>query len=199
MSVVIPFAWHRRLAVPPLLFVEMLDHQLHGPGAHRAEDVRLPLANCALLLEHARSRDWPVGIIFSSPSENREKEPHLTWIDGFQPRRADMIFEMDGDSGYASAEFSDAITNAGNCFLIAGFSGETICLATLIDAVRDRHAAALVEDATCVRQMRGLDVPESRRALAAIARNYATVLTAQEWLRSGGALRPKREPSFDRV
>ena len=199
MSVVIPFAWHRRLAIPPLLFVEMFDYQLHGPGSYRAEDVRLPLANCAMLLEHARSRDRPVGFIFSSPREHRGKESHLAWIDGFQPRRADMIFEMDGDSGYASAEFSDAITSAGSCFALAGFSGEGICLATLIDAVRDRHSAALVEDATCVRQMRGLDMPESHRALAAIARNYATVMTVREWLRSGDIPWSNREPSCDRV
>ena len=198
MSVVIPFAWHRRLAVPPLLFVEMLDHQLHGPGAHRAEDVRLPLANCVLLLEHARARDWPVGFIMPASHAKRTNEQHLAWIDGFQPRRADMIFEMDGDSGYACAEFSDAITDVGSCFLLAGFCGESICLSTLIDAIGDRHCAALVEDATCVRQMRGLDMPQSRRALAAIASNYATVLTAQEWLRSGGTLRSHREYSRDR-
>ena len=198
MSVVIPFSWHRRLAVPPLLFVEMFDYQLYGPGAYRAEDVRLPLANCALLLEHARCHDWPVGFICSGSRQCRQAKPQLAWIDGFQPRRADMIFEMDGDSGYASAEFSDAITSAGSCFLLAGFSGESICLATLIDAARDRHCAAIVEDATCVRQMRGLDVPESRRALAAIAGNYATVLTAQEWLQSGGTLWSSREPNCDR-
>lgn len=199
MSVVIPFAWHRRLAVPPLLFVEMFDYQLKGPNAYRAEDVRLPLTNCALLLEHARSRDWPVGFIFSRPREGRKTKPALAWIEGFQPRRADMIFEMNGDSGYASAEFADAITNAGNCFALAGFSGEGICLATLIDAVRDRHRATLVEDATCVRQMRGLDMAESHRALAAIARNYATVLTAREWLRAGGTVWSNRESSCDRV
>ena len=198
MSVVIPFNRHRRHTAPPLLFVEMFDYQLHGPDAYRAEDVRVPLTNCALLLEHARTRDWPVGFIFATPQDGRKIASPLPWIDGFQPRRADMIFEMDGDSGYDSAEFSDAITTAGDSFLLAGFSGECICLSTLIDAASDQHCAALIHDATCVRQMRGLDMPESHQALAAIARNYATILTTQEWIRSGGTLSTSREPNYDR-
>lgn len=193
MSVVIPFGrFLRRTNVPPLLFVEMFEYQLDG---RRAEQPALE--NCRGLLEHARSQGWPVGFTIALSRAHRTKTG-LGWIEGFQPRRGDMVFETSADTCYSSDEFAEAMTNAGNCFLLAGFSGERVCLATLIDAARNGHNAGLVEDATSVRQMPGLDLSESHRALVAIAGNHGAILTTQEWIRYGGTPRSTLEPCYDR-
>jgi nicotinamidase-related amidase len=199
MSVVIPFRrFLRRTDVPPLLFVEMFEYQLDEPMPARTEQAVSALANCRSLLEHARSQGWPVGFTISLSRTRKLEGAGLGWIEGFQPRRRDMVFETSGDSCYTSTEFAEAMTSAGNCFLLAGFSGERICLATFIDAARNGHRAGLIEDATCVRQMHGLNATESHRALIAIASNHATILTAREWLHYGGTTRPDLEPCYDR-
>lgn len=199
MSVVIPFErFLRRTTVPPLLFVEMFEYQLEGPLPRRAEEVQSALAKSRMLLDYARAEGWPVGFTISLSRANRSKGVGLGWIEGFQPRRGDMVFETSGDSCYSSAEFAEAITSTGNCFVLAGFSGERVCLATLIDARRIGHRAGLIEDAICVRPMHGLDMGESHRALVAIASNHAIVLTAGEWLRFGGTPQTNLEPCYDR-
>jgi len=199
MSVVIPFdRFRRRTNVPPLLFVEMFEYQLDGPAVRCTDQVASALANCRTLLEHARSQGWTVGFTISLSRTQKPKGTGLGWIDGFQPRRRDMVFETGGDSCYSSSEFAEAMTIAGNCFLLAGFSGERVCLATLIDAARNGHNAGLIEDATCVRQMQGLDTADSHRALVAIAGNHGTILTSREWLHFGGAPLSNPEPRYDR-
>ncbi len=199
MSVVIPFGrFLRRTNVPPLLFVEMFEYQLDGPIPRRSEQVQSAIESCRVLLEHARSQGWPIGFTISLSRTQRTKGAGLGWIEGFQPRRGDMVFETSADTCYSSTEFAEAMTNMGNSFLLAGFSGERVCLATLIDAPRHGHNAGLVEDATCVRQLNGLGMAESHRALVAVASNHATVLTSREWLHFGGTPRPTVEPCYDR-
>ncbi len=199
MSVIIPFGrFPRRSNAPPLLFVEMFGYQLEGEPSRRTEYVQSAIEKDRMLLHYARAHGLPVGFTVSPSRTHRPKGTGLGWIDGFQPRRGDMVFETSADSCYSSAEFAEAITNAGSCFVLAGFSGERVCLTTLIESRRNGHNVGLVEDAICVRPMHGLDLARSHRALVAVASNYATILTAQDWLHFGGVTPTRLEPCYDR-
>jgi len=105
------------------------------------------------------------------------------WIEGFRPQRSDMIFEPTAASCYSSAEFAEAMNEAGMCFVLAGFSGESVCLATLIDASLYGHHAGFIEDATSSRPLPGQDPAEGQRMVVATASRYATIVTAERWLR----------------
>jgi len=108
-----------------------------------------------------------------------------------------MIFECAAGSCYSSDEFADAMTNAGNCYLLAGFSAERTCLATLVEASRHGHHVGFVEDASYSGCLPGYSAQESRRALLAVARQHATILTTKEWIEVAGTPRCELVPNYD--
>ena len=199
MSVVVPFNFYRkRQFVPPLVFVEMHNNQLTESAGFGAEQVVPVLRNCALLLERARSEGWQLA--FVSPLRSAGATRKLSkacWIEGFEPRRHDMVFDRTDLSCYSSREFADAMTAAGSVFVLAGFSGEGACLSTLIDAWRNGQHAGFLEDASTTRPLPGLNAAESHRAVVAIASRYATTVTAGRWIEVAGTVRSELEPSYD--
>jgi nicotinamidase-related amidase len=198
MSVVLSFdRFRQRKRVPPLVLVDMFEDQRGRAPSIRSEDVSAVLTNCRLLLDNARSIGWPLG--FTVDAHRLHQKHHLgaAWIDGFRPHRSDMVFETEGDSCYSSAEFAEAVTSTGNCFLLAGFSGARTCLTTLIDAPNHGHCGGIVEDACYVPALNGLDALASHRALIAVVSSYATTLTTTEWLNVGDTSRSELEPFHD--
>jgi hypothetical protein len=182
-STVIPFErYQRRSLVPPLVFVEM--HQEHLTcGSNIACKVMSALANCRFLLNRARSEGWPVAFVTPFQRARDRRRVNFRWIEGFTPQRSDMIFEPIAASCYSSTEFAEAMTDAGMRFMLAGFLGESVSLATLIDASIYGHHAGLIEDASSSRALPGCDPEESHRTVVAIASRYATIVTAERWLR----------------
>lgn len=184
---VIPFRHHdRSKAVPPIVFVEMFEDIPEAPCRLRPEPIMSTLANCRILLDHARSAGWPLGFVVAAERARRNVHGGLPWIDGFRPQRTDMVFETTENSCYSSEAFADAMTDAGNCYLIAGFSGECIGLATLVEASRHGHDVGLIEDAVHSEPLSGCDAFESHRALVAVASSHAKILSAKGWLEIAG-------------
>lgn len=187
-STVIPFErfrpferYHQRRAVPPLVFVDMQEEQLAQSNDGSADPGSV-LANCRALLSRARSEDWPVAFATAGQLENEQLRPSLHWIDGFTPRPSDMVFEPLAASCYTSSEFAEAMTAAGMQFVLAGFSGDGACLATLIDASAYGHRVGFIHDASASRPQSGQNALESHRAVVSIAGRYAALLTTQRWL-----------------
>ena len=199
MSVVIPLnSYRKRRLVPPLVFVEMHNNQLTESTGFGAEQVAPVLRNCALLLERARSEGWPLAFVSPLRSAGAaRKHSKACWIEGFEPRRHDMVFERTDPSCYSSREFADAMTAAGSVFVLAGFSGEGACLSTLIDASRNGQHAGFLEDASATRPLPGLNAAESHRAAVAVASRYATAITTRYWVEVAGTVRSELEPSYD--
>lgn len=176
MSKIIQFEQYQRLrCAPPLVFVDMLEDQLDGDGFSEREIAPM-LSKCRILLGEARARHWPVA--FVRPPEVRPSR----WIEGFEPQRSDMIFDRNGQSCYSSDEFAGAMDASGRVFVIAGFSTDSACLATLIEASQNSHFAGLVQDATATRPLPGYDAAESHRAVVAVASRHGTIVTAEHWI-----------------
>jgi nicotinamidase-related amidase len=182
-------AYCKRRPVPPLIFVELHNDQLADRSAFGDEQVAHVLRNCRMLRDTARSRGWPLGFMSPLPSRHRSyRRAQAPWIEGFEPRRDDMVFERTDGSCYTSREFADAITDLGSEFALAGFSGEGACLATLIDAARHGHRVSFIEDASTTRPLDGFNAVESHRALVAIASRHATIVSTAFWVKVAGTI-----------
>jgi hypothetical protein len=189
-GVVIPFErLGERRPVPPLVFVELHNDQLADRSAFGDTQVARVLRNCRMLRDIARARGWPLGFLNPLPPRHETyRRAQAPWIEGFEPRRDDMVFERTDGSCYSSLEFADAIADLGSEFVLAGFSGDGACLATLIDAARHGHRASFIEDASATRPLDGFNAVESHRALVAIASRYATIVSTDYWIKVAGTI-----------
>ena len=180
--------------MPPLVFVDMFEVQFDSAAPLRSEYAPTALTNCRLVLNVARLIGWPLGFAVDAQRLGRGPHSGATWINGFRPYRSDMVFETNGESCYSSMEFAEAISSAGNCFLLAGFFNGRACLTTLVEASAHGHHGGLIEDACYFSPLNGLDAPASRQAHIAVASCYATTLTTTELLDIGNV--PQSELEF---
>jgi nicotinamidase-related amidase len=186
MSDIVQFEQYQQKwrAAPPLVFIDMLRDQIEPEPGFGRDAIEPVLAKCRALLEEARERHWPVAFVRSAARTTtmRRASASSHWIEGFEPKRADMVFDRSGLSCYSNDEFANAMDAAGCVFVLAGFSGESSCLATLIDAAQNNHFVGLVQDASATRPLPGLDAAESHRAVLAVSGRYATIVTAEHWI-----------------
>jgi nicotinamidase-related amidase len=167
---------------PPLVFVDMLQGQLESDEDFGRGETDPVLAKCRLLLTEARERHWPVAFVRNAPSPTARSSAASRWIEGFEPRRDDMVFDRTGPSCYSNEAFADAMDSAGRVYVLAGFGAESSCLSTLMDAARNDHFVGLVRDASATRPLPGYDAAESHRAVLAVSTRYATIVTAEHWI-----------------
>jgi nicotinamidase-related amidase len=178
-------AYRDRRSPPTLVLVDLHEEQI-GVGARLALDDTVPmLAKCRSLLTRARSAGWPVAFVRPMRISAAGREPlSPKWIHGFEPQRSDMVFDRRSPSCYANSEFGDAISQGGGTFALAGFSGGGACLSTLMDAFLNGHHATFVSDASLSEPLEGFEPRESHRAVVALARRYADIATAAQWIES---------------
>ena len=195
MNVVLDFRrYHERRLAPPLVFVDLQEEQPGSTGKLESEHAKAAIEKCRKLLAHAREEGWPVAFTRQfrlSPTANRTWSPR--WISGFEPRRADMLFDRGASSCYDSTEFADAMDAAGGAFAVAGVSNDDACLSTLIDAARHGHQVGVVGNALVSRPLPGFDAIESHRAIMALASRFAAIVTAERWIEAGGDARNAKE------
>lgn len=186
MSQVISFeAYYRSRLVPPLVFVDLHTDQIRPGREFPSRLIEPVLANCRRLLQGARARGWPLGFVTPLRTGGR-KSPG--WVSGFEPQRHDMVFERTNASCYSSREFAGAITQAGGVFVLAGFSGDSACLSTMIDAKRNGHHTGLVSDASATRPLPEHSAEECHGALLTIAQRYASLVTTARWIEIAQAM-----------
>lgn len=65
--------------------------------------------------------------------------PFVRGIEGFEPRRNEMIFGHAGPSCYSSEPFATFLERSTGGLALAGFAGESSCQSTLIDAFHRKH------------------------------------------------------------
>jgi nicotinamidase-related amidase len=181
MSEVIDLEQYRRSA-PPLVFVDMFQGQLSGEEGFGVRELAPVLAKCRHLLAQARARHWPVAFVRPPRVSSGPRGRASRWIEGFEPRRTDMVFDRVAPSCYTSEEFADAMDDAGRVFVLAGFSVESACLATLIDAAPNNHFVGLVRDASATRPLPGHDAAQSHAAVVTVASRFGTIVTADHWI-----------------
>lgn len=168
---------------PPVVFLDMLEDQLESEDGFGARECEPALAKCRLLLAEARERRWPVAFVRPPmPASAARCHKAARWIEGFEPKRDDMVFDRSGPSCYSSDEFAGAMDAAGRVFVMAGFSTDSTGLATLIDAAQQDHFVGLVRDAAVTRPLPGQDAQNTHASVVTVAGRFGTIVTADHWI-----------------
>jgi nicotinamidase-related amidase len=170
--------------VPTLVLVDMHRDLL---GSAEALGNTIPaeaIANCRIALRHARACGIPVAFTRQvAPSASMLASPiYPRWIEGFEPKRWDMVFDRQRPSCYASAEFQDMADDIGGNYVVAGQFGELSCLSTAIDALHLDHRPTFLTDALVSRSHADLSAGAMLRALTNILSLYADVARTGPWI-----------------
>jgi nicotinamidase-related amidase len=170
---------------PCLVLVDMQQEYIAGSRLMALPHAAAALANCRAALDHARSRGFPVAFIRQFSRRSAYFNPATTfssWISGFEPTGADMVFERESPSCYSSGPFAQFMEGCGGHFTLAGFAGETACLSTAIDAFHRRHRFSYLADASASHGLGELSAEEVQKAVTGIVGVYGDIITTSDWM-----------------
>jgi len=183
--------------IPTLVLVDMQKEYATRSRALSLADADSAIGNCRRALGHARQLGIPVAFVRwrgSSPYFN-PATPFSGWIDGFVPTRDDAVFERSRPSCYASAPFADMMAHAGSHIVLAGFAGETACLATAIDAFHRGQRVTFLEDASASHGLGEFEASEVHGVISRIVELYGDVCSTHTWIASTTRHRAARHES----
>jgi nicotinamidase-related amidase len=163
-----------------LVMVDLQEKNYEELARDRASDLARSLENCMSAITHARNMGMPIA--FTRHAERGgSTERSAAWISGFEPKRADMVFERPQPSCYANQLFEDVISRAGG-FAIGGFIADETCLATAIDASHRGHHVTFLSDASVSRGRRDADAQSVHAVTTRAMELFADVATTRHWL-----------------
>jgi isochorismate hydrolase len=144
------------------------------------------IVNCRRLLAHARANGFPVGFMrrLAAPPNPATTPVYPRWIEGFEPKRSDMIFDRWRPSCYASAPFAEMGECLSGNYVLAGQFGEMSCLSTAVDAFHRDHRPTFLTDALVIRGGDDISASAMQRAVAHIISLYADAKSTESWLRA---------------
>jgi nicotinamidase-related amidase len=182
--------------VPSLVMIDLQQEYVSAPRLFAIPNAEPALENCLLALAHARAMGMPVAftrLVRQAPFFNRATR-FSHWIDGVDPSPSDMVFERERPSCYASERFAEMMDLAGGgSLVIAGFAGETACLATAIDAYHRGHRVTFLSDASASHGLADIDAAAMHQSVTALIGLYANVVTTKDWIAELAAADAARE------
>jgi nicotinamidase-related amidase len=170
--------------IPTLVLLDMQQEYIASPRLYSIPDAEVALENCRLALTHARRSGLPVAflrMIDKSPFFNPALS-YSNWITGFEPLTSEMVFERSKPSCYANREFAHAMTEGGGHFVLAGFSGETGCLSTAVEAFHCGHRVTYLADASASHGLNQIAAPSVHKTVAQLIGLYGEVTTTENWI-----------------
>jgi nicotinamidase-related amidase len=170
--------------VPTLVLVDMQQEYISAPRLLALPDAAQALANCRLALTHARARGFPVAFVrwLGRSALFNPATKFARWIEGFEPTGADMVFERDQPSCYASTSFGEVMSEGGGNFVMAGFAGEAACLATAVDAFHRGHRVTYLADASASHALDDVCASDVHRVVSKVAGLYGEVVRTRFWV-----------------
>lgn len=174
----------RGRALPTLVLID-LHHDPAGFGRSPATEILVdPIAHCRAALRHARACGMPVAFTrrVTSPTNMLASPNYPRWIEDFEPKRCDMVFDRQHASCYASPEFGDMADAIGGNYVVAGQFGEFSCLSTAIDASERDHRPTFLADALVSACHQDLSPAATREAAAAMLSLYVDITRTQSWI-----------------
>lgn len=171
-------------AVPWLVLVDLQREYVAAPRLMALPHVQAALDNCRAALAHARRLGLPVAFmrLFNRSAFFNAATPFSHWIEGFQPMGSDMVFERERPSCYSSRQFATVMEQAGAELVVAGFAGETACLATAIDAFHRDQRITFLSDASASHALDEIPAADMHVAVTKIIGLYAQTLDTGTWL-----------------
>ena len=147
----------------------------------RASDLTQSLENCMLAIRHARGLGLPIAFTRQADSPGSvERLVQSAWISGFEPKRADMVFERPQPSCYTNQLFEDVVSRIGS-FAIAGLAEEA-CLATAIDASHRGHHVTFLRDASVSHGRHDTDAKDVHILTTKAIELFADAVETRHWL-----------------
>jgi nicotinamidase-related amidase len=174
--------------VPTLVMIDLQQEYVAAPRLFAVAAADAALENCRAAIGHAREIGMPIAFmrLVRRAAFFNKATRFSQWIEGWGPTTNDMVFEREHPSCYASERFAEMMDLAGGDIVIAGFAGETACLATAIDAYHRGHRVTFLRDASASHGIDGLDPDEMHRAVTALIGLYANVIATREWISKPG-------------
>jgi nicotinamidase-related amidase len=171
--------------VPTLVMIDLQQEYIAAPRLFAVPNADRALENCLTAVNHARAIGMPIAftrLLRQAPFFNRATR-FSHWIEGVTPAPTDMVFERERPSCYASERFAEMMDLTGNGnLIIAGFAGETACLATAIDAYHRGHRVTFLCDASASHGLGEIAATDMHRSVTALIGLYADVATADDWI-----------------
>jgi nicotinamidase-related amidase len=183
---------------PCLVLVDMQREYIAGNRLMEVPDTAPALANCRAALDHARAMRFPVAFLrqMSRSHYFNSSTGFGSWIAGFEPTGADMVFDRDKPSCYSSKLFAEMMDDCGGHFVLAGFAGETACLSTAIDAFHRKHDFSYLADASASHDLGELSASDVQNAVTRIIGVYGEIIDTRSWIgpmpQQGEAVRRRR-------
>jgi nicotinamidase-related amidase len=173
-----------------IVMVDLQQRNYERLAKDHAFDLTQSLQNCMSVIQHARSLGLPIA--FTRQAESSESAARLVqsaWISGFEPKRADMVFERAQPSCYANQLFEDVVSQIGS-FAIAGLAEEA-CLATAIDASHRGHHVTFLRDASVSRGRHDTDAKDVHILTTKAIELFADTVETRHWMAATSPRVPK--------
>lgn len=173
------------VTVPTVVMVDLQQEYVAPPRRMAVPDATGALAQCSLLLRHARAMGFPVAfmkLVARAPFFNAATR-FSQWIEGFAPLPTEMVFERELPSCYANGDFTSIMDEgAGGNIVLAGFAGESACLSTIVDAYHRGHRVTFLADASASHALDAVAASNVHNLLSKVLSLYGTVATTAAWI-----------------
>lgn len=169
------------------IFIDWQVEYLSAGRAYALGNIEVSLNNSLKLLELAREYGMTIahfrklmdGTFFNATTK------FSNWIESFQPRANEMVFERKQPSIYSNPDFTAFLESIYLPELIvSGLTGERSCLSTAVESVHRNHKLTFVKDASASCSIGGFTERKSHDIVTDIINIYAEVSITQEILSS---------------
>src|SRR5207302_6460128 len=135
VSSVIRLRSQRLSEIPILVLVDLQQEYVAAPRITALPGAHAALRKCRDALAAARAGGIPIAFTRLQGASGffNRSSTLFDWVDGFEPLRSEMVFDRDMPSCYSSEGFAAFMKDVRAPVVFAGFSGESACLATLVD------------------------------------------------------------------
>jgi nicotinamidase-related amidase len=175
--------WRKVRGVPITAFVDLQVEYVADGRAYCVKETDAMLAKCKEVLEYCRKEGLPIAHfrqLKSSAYFNKSSE-FSSWIDGFQPKTNEMVFERRMPSCYSNIDYLNLLSTIDNpTTIFLGFSGESSFLSTSVHAHHQSHDVIFVSDASASRLLGNLSESEAHKANFELISLYGDTASAGE-------------------
>ena len=156
---------------------------LSSGRAYALGNIEVAINNSLKLLQLARDKGMTIAHfrrLMDGTFFNKETK-FSNWIEEFQPRVNEMVFERNQPSIHENKAFTAFLESIYMPELIvSGLTGEKSCLSTAIESSHRNHKLTFIKDASASSEVGNLSEQKSHELVCDIINLYADVITTRE-------------------
>ncbi len=175
--------WRKARGVPITAFVDLQVEYVANGRAYCVKETEEILENCKLVLDYCRHEGLPIAHfrqLKSSAFFNKASD-FSGWIDGFQPKPNEMVFERRLPSCYSNADYQNLLATIDNpTTIFLGFSGEASFVSTAVYAHHQSHDVIFVSNASATRLLGDLAEQDAHKAVFDLISLYGDTASTED-------------------